>query len=105
MDELNFEQIGKKLREKRVSQGFTQEYVASMVNVNTSHVSNIENNHVKVSLSTLVKMCNTLNTTVDYILFDEYDSRDSVLDKEILKELKNYDDAKKQKILKIVKIL
>ena len=47
MKEINFEQIGKKLREIRIDKHLTQEYVAYAANVNTSHISNIENNRVK----------------------------------------------------------
>ena len=88
-----------------LSKGLTQEYVANIADVNTSHISNIENNRVKVSLSTLVQMCNALGVTVDYILANDYDDTSSVLDQEILKELKNCTPAKKEQILKIIHIL
>ena len=52
MKELNFERIGKKIKEVRLEKKLTQEYIADIVDVNTSHISNIENNRVKVSLST-----------------------------------------------------
>ena len=105
MQELDFEQIGKRLREIRLANGFTQEYVASMVNINTSHISNIENNRVKISLTTLVNVCNVLQTTVDYVLFNEYSSDTSAIDNEILKALKSCDNIEKEKILKIIKII
>ena len=58
MENLNFEQIEDKIRKIQLSKSLTQEYI-----------SNIENNRVKVSLSTLVQMCNALDTTVDYVSF------------------------------------
>ena len=64
MKELNFEKIGKKIKEVRISRRLTQEYVANATDVNTSHISNIENNRVKVSLSTLVQICNALLSTI-----------------------------------------
>ena len=84
MKEISFEKISKKIKNLRISKGLTQEYVANMADVNTSHISNIENNRVKVSLSTLVQICNALDTTVDYILSDEYVSPASAIEKEIL---------------------
>ena len=72
MKELDFPRIAKKLKEIRISKNMTQEYVASVADVNVSHISNIENNRVKVSLSTLVQMCNALDVTLDFILSDEY---------------------------------
>ena len=105
MEPVNFEAIGKKIRELRISKGLTQEYIANKANVNTSHISNIENNRVKISLSTLIYVCNALNTTIDYILNDEYVDSLSVLDQNILKELKKCDKKTKEQILKIICIL
>ena len=84
MDTLNFEQIGEKLKKIRLSKNLTQEYIANAADVNTSHISNIENNRVKVSLSVLVQICNALDTTVDYILSDEYNDSSSAIEQEIL---------------------
>lgn len=105
MNELNFEQIGKRLRSIRLSKNLTQEYVATIVGINTSHISNIENNRVKISLTTLVNICNVLQTTVDYVLSNEYFCQNAAIDSEILKELQSCDNEKKEKILKIIKIL
>ena len=84
MKDINFETIGRKLREIRISKGLTQEYIANMADVNTSHISNIENNRVKISLPTLVHVCNALGVTIDYLLADEYNDSHSALDQEIL---------------------
>lgn len=105
MRNLDFESIGKKIREQRISKGLTQDYIANMADVNTSHISNIENNRVKVSLTTLVQICNALDITVDYILTDEYDDSDSVLNHTIINELKKCDRDTKERILKIIQIL
>lgn len=105
MKDLNFELIGQRIREVRISKGLTQEYLANTANVNTSHISNIENNRVKISLSTLVHVCNAMNITVDYILSNEYNDAGSALDQAILKELQNASIDKKEKILKIIQIL
>lgn len=104
MQELNFEEIGKNIRASRIEQHYTQEYIADRIGVNVSHISNIENNRVKVSLTTLVAICNALNLTVDYILKNEYTASDSI-DREILKELASCSPEKKEKILKIIRIL
>lgn len=42
MKDIDFKIIGKKLKETRISKGLTQEYIANMADVNTSHISNIE---------------------------------------------------------------
>lgn len=105
MNNLNFEQIGEKLRTIRLSKNLTQEYIANAVDINTSHISNIENNRVKVSLSTLVQICNALDTTVDYVLSEEYNDSSSAIEQEILHELHACSNETKEQILKIVKVL
>lgn len=105
MKDIDFCRIGKKLKEIRISQNLTQEYVANMANVNTSHISNIENNRVKISLPTLIHVCNALNTTVDYILSEEYNNPSSIIEQEILFELHTCSDETKEQILKIIRVL
>lgn len=105
MDRLNFRRIGEKLRTIRLSKNLTQEYIANAVDINTSHISNIENNRVKVSLSTLVQICNALDTTVDYVLSEEYNDSSSAIEQEILHELHTCSNETKEQILKIVKAL
>lgn len=105
MQTINFARIGRKLKELRISKNLTQEYIANMADVNVSLISNIENNRVKISLSTLVHVCNALDTTVDYILFDEYEHPTSVLETEILHEVHLCTPETQEQILKIIKAL
>ena len=105
MKELDFPKIAKKLKEIRISKNMTQEYVASVADVNVSHISNIENNRVKVSLSTLVQMCNALDVTLDFILSDEYNDVSGPIEQEILHELQSCPYETKVQILKIVNAL
>lgn len=102
---IDFKALGNKLREIRNSKGLTQEYIATLANVNVSHISNIENNRVKISLQTLMLICNALDVTIDFVLSKEYSHTTSVLDNEILKELDSCDIKTKEQILQIIKIL
>lgn len=104
-DKIDFKALGNKLREIRIGKGLTQEYVATMANVNVSHISNIENNRVKISLQTLVFVCNALDVTIDFVLSKEYSDSVSVMDNEILKELHSCDIKTQEKILQIIKVL
>ena len=64
MDNLDFALIGKRIKEVRTDRHLTQEYLANASDVNVSHISNIETNKVKVSLTLLVSICNAMNVTV-----------------------------------------
>ena len=71
MKEIDFASISRRIREVRLEKHLTQEYIANVTGLNTSHVSNIENNRVKVSLSLLVKICYAMGVTQDYLLDNE----------------------------------
>ena len=105
MKDIDFSKISKKIRETRISKGLTQEYIANMADVNTSHISNIENGRVRISLPTLVHVCNALNVTVDYMLSDEYTDTSAPLDQSILRSLQGCSNDTKERILKIIQIL
>lgn len=100
--ELDFGKISRRIREVRISKGLTQEYIANAACVNPSHISNIENNKVKISLPTLVSVCNAMGVTVDYILSGEYVNPGSSLEDSILLELHKCSDDMKERILKII---
>lgn len=103
--EISYEKLGLKIKELRTKQGFTQDNLAAMVGVNTSHISNIENNHTKVSLNVLLAITNSLNTSIDFLLSEQYTNSSLALDNEIIRAINGCDDEKKKKILKIIEIL
>lgn len=105
MEDLNFAFIGQRIRELRNEKMLTQEYIANAVNVNVSHISNIETNKVKVSLTLLVHICNVLGTTIDYVLEHEYHFEDPSLEQELINILKDMDKEKQETLLRIAKVL
>lgn len=103
--EIDYVKLGVRIKAVRQNRGMTQERLAELVGVNTSHVSNTENAHTKVSLGVLVAVANALETSVDYLLSDQYEDPTHALDRAIWKALKKCDNQKKEKILKIIEIL
>lgn len=103
--EIDYGALGKKIKALRLKKGLTQEALAELVHCYTSHVSNIENDHTKVSLNTLLAIANALDTSIDYLLSEQYDNSSLALDNEILRVVQGCDNAKKERILRIVEIL
>lgn len=103
--EIDYAKLGLKIKELRQRYNMTQDKLAELVNCNTSHISNIENNHTKVSLNVLLAIANALNTSIDYLLLDQYINSSFALDNEILRAVRACDNQKKEKILKIIEIL
>ena len=110
MSNLDFKVIGQKIKERRQCLGITQEAIANKLDVNPSHISNIECGRANPSLTTLVMIANILECSVDYFISGEYtfersesDARN--LDGKIMERLKWCDNEKKRKVLKIIDIL
>lgn len=103
--EIDYSRLGLRIKEIRQNRGLTQDNLAEIVSCNTSHISNIENSHTKVSLNVLLAIANALNTSIDFLLSDQYSNSSLALDNAILKALQDCDSPKKQKILKIIEIL
>ena len=103
--EIDYAKLGLKIKSLRIHKGLTQENLAEMVSCNTSHISNIENNHTKVSLNVLLAIANSLNTSIDYLLADQYKNSSLALDNEILRAIQKCNSREKEKILKMIDIL
>lgn len=76
-----------------------------MICCNVSHISNIENNHTKLSLNVLLAIANSLHTTIDFLLSEQYENISLALDNELLRVIKDLDNEKKEKLLKLIEIL
>ncbi len=110
MTNLDFKAIGLKIKERRRMQGITQEYIANLLDVNPSHISNIECGRANPSLTVLVKIANILQCSIDYFINGEYTyktdkEKEKTLDDKIMDKLKYCDSDKKIKILKIIDLL
>ena len=110
MTDLDFKVIGLKIRERRKSVGITQEHIAEILDVNASHISNIECGCANPSLTALIKIANILECSVDYFISGEYTytkslSAEQSLDDKILDKLKYCDLDKKERILKMIDLL
>lgn len=110
MTDLDFKAIGLKIKERRQSQGITQEMVANHLDVNPSHISNIECGRANPSLTALIKIANLLHCSVDYFISGEYTftaekEKEKTLDDKIMDKLKYCDSDTKNKVLKMIDLL
>ena len=110
MSDLDFKAIGLKIKELRQQLGITQEHIANVLDVNPSHISNIECGRANPSLTALVKIENILECSVDYFISGEYTykiskDKEKTLDDKIMDKLKYCDADKKNKILKMIDLL
>lgn len=65
---IDYIEIGTRIRNKRKELGLRQNELAEMSELSNNYLSNIENGHSVPSFEALVRVCNALGTTPDYIL-------------------------------------
>lgn len=66
---INFKIIGKRIKEVRKAQGISQEKLSELADLSTQYMSQIETAARKASLTSLVKISNALNVSLDELLF------------------------------------
>ena len=71
--------IGRRIKSCREASGLTQEKLAEAVDVSVQYISDLERGVVGVAVPTLMQICQTLNASCDYILFDEQAGEDDDL--------------------------
>lgn len=84
----DYKKLGIRIKAARESKKLTQEQLAEITGLTNNYISNIERTHSKPSIETLIKICNALETTPDYVLLDSiYASKEYIVD-EIAVKLK-----------------
>lgn len=68
--DVDYEALGRRLKKVRTLRQYTQEALAEKSGVIGSYVGVIERAEKKPSISTLVRIANALNCSVDYLLHD-----------------------------------
>ncbi|MDE7207382.1 MAG: helix-turn-helix domain-containing protein [Lachnospiraceae bacterium] len=66
---INYQIIGKRIREERRIKGISQETLAEMTELSTQYISQIETAVRQASLRSLVNIANALNVSVDALLY------------------------------------
>ena len=87
---MDFKQIGDRIKNKRIEFGLTQEKLAEMVGVSDTYIGAIERATSKCSIETLVKISQTLDINMDYMLFGTTTKNVDNRFSEILKSLPNH---------------
>ena len=65
--DIDYESIGRRVREKRRERHLTQETVAELAGISSSFVGHIERGEKIPSLQTMVRIGEALNVSLDYL--------------------------------------
>ena len=66
---MDYYVIGQRIRKTRKAHGLSQEQLAELVGISTTHMSHIETGNTKLSLPVLVSLAEALEVSTDDLLF------------------------------------
>lgn len=101
--EVNFYDIGKRIRTARKMRNKTQEWLAEQVDVGTTHISHIETGNTQLSLKTLILIANALNVSSDELLCDNLVNSRKVYEAEAHSLFEKCNDREVRIIVDIIK--
>lgn len=99
---IDYETIGKRIRDARKKVGMTQEQLSEHIDCASTYINAIEKNRSKPSLSALVLIADALDTTVNHLLYD--DAKDIVSEDALYAEqiIKDCSPGEKQFLLRMM---
>lgn len=104
-NDLDYGTIGVRVRATRKKLGLTQEDLANRTELTVPYISNIENNHTKLSLVTITAIANALETTIDSLMYDNLNVLTTQYDADIKDIVDDCTDKEKAIILDVVRQL
>lgn len=100
---MNYKAIGKRIRKYRKSLSLSQEQLAEMVGISTTHMSHIETGNTKLSLAVLVEISKSLSISMDTIIFGQEKLSDDKANSEIHELLASCSPAQTQVLLEVIR--
>lgn len=100
---IDYLAIGKRIRAARLAKKITQETLSNMIDVAPTYISSIENGHTKLSLTSLLGIAQSLDTTVDQLLYDNTPVLISQFDADIKELTSDCTPQEKEFLLEIIR--
>ena len=100
--------LGNKIKSLREELRLSQDKLGEIASLNGRHISRIENGHMMPSIDVLKKIARALNTSLDYLAFDDIPKSTplkTVFDSELFDLVQCLEDLPKSKIQHIKEII
>lgn len=102
---LNKKMLGKRIKHAREEKKLTQEKLAELIGVSTVYISHLEIGSKTPSLETLIKISNTLEVSIDYLLANNLNTSIDYLKGDIAKILNSCSTKDISLILALIKTI
>ena len=105
MYNIDYKELGKRIRAERRHQDLTQEKLAEMAEISDSFMGHIERGGRTLSIETLAKLANALNLSIEYIVCGEHNYQPDMLPEEIHDALNRMSSSQRKVFLNMMKTL
>ena len=99
---MDYYAIGQRIRKYRKAKGLSQEQLAEIVDISTTHMSHIETGNTKLSLQVFADLAEALQVSVDSLLYDVNSNSKQQAYQEITDILDQCTPAKAQALKEII---
>jgi transcriptional regulator with XRE-family HTH domain len=100
---IDYKILSQRIKESRRIKGLTQERLAELTGLSSNFIAKIESNNSTISLQTLVKIANTLDISIDYLLQETDLQNESEADLLIKGMLKTFDEQDKDLLIDLIR--
>ena len=102
---MDLSPIGSRIKAAREKKQITQEELAGLLDMSTTHISVIERGVKPPRLETLIRIANALDVSSDYLLMDILDNPADVVAGELSEIISKLSPKEKEKALTIIRVL
>ena len=102
---MDFLALGARIKNKRLEKNLTQEQLAEKVDLSAVYIGQIEQNKKKMTIQTLVKLANVLETSIEELLSDSTEGNLNAKLNELLDVAKKLDVSDLDKVINIIKAM
>lgn len=102
---MDLSPIGSRIKAARENKKITQEELAALLDMSTTHISVIERGVKPPKLETFVRIANVLGVSSDYLLMDIIDNPADVVAGELSELISKLSQKEKEKALTIIRVM
>ena len=77
---IDYTDIGKRIKQKRMEKGLTQDRLSELIGVGASHMSHMESGKTVPSMEVFIALCNVLACSADELLCREVKTAQPLMD-------------------------
>ena len=103
--QIDYLDIGSRIRAERLKQKMSQERLAEMADVGTTHISHIETGHTKLSIKVFIAILNALNLSSDELLCNHINKAKHIFEGELFNIIQDCTDEETRIIADTAKAL